>query len=125
MVSHCVVMKPRPSLTAAEQDALIAAFERAIREIPTVRRVRVGRRIVHGAHYEARMPDAADYLVLIDFADLAGLTTYLHHPAHDDIRTHFGQAVSAAFIYDFEEVTLESLKGTRTPAAPGGGAQKS
>jgi hypothetical protein len=48
MVSHIVLMKPRADLTPAERQAFVAAFERAVREIPSVRHVRVGRRIVHG-----------------------------------------------------------------------------
>jgi len=109
MVSHYVVMKPRADLPGADRDRLLGAFERAIREIPTVRGVRIGRRVVHGAGYEARMPDA-DYLVMIDFADLEGLTIYLRHPAHEDLAARFRDAVSAGLIYDFEEVTLDSLR---------------
>jgi len=110
MLSHCVVMKPRPDLPDGERDALVAAFERAIREIPTVRGVRVGRRVVHGASYEARMPDAAEYLVMIDFADLDGLAVYLKHPAHDELGARFRESIAAGLIYDFEDVPLESLK---------------
>jgi len=109
MVSHCVVMKPRVDLPPAEREGLVAAFERAIREIPTVRGVRVGRRVVHGAGYEVGMPDA-DYLIMIDFADLDGLLAYLRHPAHQDLGARFRGAVSAGLIYDFEEVALESLR---------------
>ena len=113
MVSHFVVMKTRPDLSASERDSLVAAFERAIREIPTVRGVRVGRRVVHGASYEARMPDAAEYLVMIDFADLDDLVVYLKHPAHDDLGARFRDSIAMGLIYDFEDVPLESLR-TRT-----------
>jgi Stress responsive A/B Barrel Domain len=68
-ISHLVLMKPRPGLSPADRDALVAAFERAAREIPSIRGIRVGRRITHGAGYE--QPDAADYLAVIDFDDLA------------------------------------------------------
>jgi hypothetical protein len=103
-------MKPRADLSAADRERLIAAFERAIREIPTVRHVHVGRRITHGAGYEARMPDAADHFVMIDFEDAAGLATYLHHPAHEDLGMRFYDSLAAAFVYDFEEVELGSLR---------------
>jgi hypothetical protein len=43
MVIHLVLMKPRPDLSAAEREAFVAAFERALREIPSIRGVRVGR----------------------------------------------------------------------------------
>ncbi len=110
MVTHLVLMKPRDNLSAAERDSLVSAFERAIGEIPTVRNVRVGRRVVHGAGYEARMPETADYLVAIDFDDLDGLTAYLRHPAHDELGSRFGDSLLSGLVYDFEDVGLGSLR---------------
>jgi hypothetical protein len=110
MVSHLALMKPRADLSASDRERLIAAFERAVREIPTVRRVRVGRRITHGAGYEAQMPDAADYFVMIDFENTEGLTTYLRHPAHEELGIQFNDSLTSALVYDFEEVDLESLR---------------
>jgi len=109
MVSHIVLMKPRAGLSADNRRAFVAAFERAIREIPTVRSVRVGRRVKHGAGYELVSPDAADYFALIDFDDLAGLQAYLRHPAHDEVGARFGEALSAALVYDFEIGRLEDF----------------
>ena len=51
-------MKPRAELSAADRTVLIEAFERVVREIPTVRGVRVGRRVKYGAGYESIAPDA-------------------------------------------------------------------
>jgi hypothetical protein len=113
MVSHLALMKPRDGLSAGDRERLIAAFERALHEIPTVRRVRVGQRIIHGAGYEARMPDAADYFVLIDFDDAEGLAAYLRHPAHEDLGVRFQDSLAAAFVYDFEEVELETFLRNR------------
>jgi hypothetical protein len=110
MVSHVVMMKPRADLSADDRQTLVAAFERAIRAIPTVRAVRVGRRIVHGAGYEQTAPDAADYLIVIDFDDLEGLQTYLRHPAHEELGARFGQSLSSALVYDFEVGGLEELR---------------
>jgi hypothetical protein len=109
MVSHLVLMKPRLGLSLAERQTLIDAFQRAIQEIPTVRKVRVGRRILHGAGYEQAVPDSADYLVVIDFDDLAGLQTYLRHPAHQTLGARFTQSLSSALVYDFQVGGAESL----------------
>jgi hypothetical protein len=106
-------MKPRPDLTDAERAALIAAFERAVREISTVRRVQVGRRVRHGAGYEQVAPDAADYIAQIDFDDLAGLQVYLRHPVHDELGARFGRSLSAAMVYDFEVGGVEDLRAGR------------
>ena len=107
IVSHIVLMKPRPDLSAADRRALVDAFDRAIREIPTVREVRVGRRVTHGAGYEQAMPDTADYLIVIDFDDVAGLQAYLRHPAHEELGARFNQSLSSALVYDFEVGGLE------------------
>ena len=109
MVSHLVLMKPRADLSPAERLLLIGAFQRAIQEIPTVRKVHVGQRILHGAGYERPATDGADYLVVIDFDDLAGLQTYLRHPAHEALGIRFNQSLSSALVYDFEVGGLESL----------------
>lgn len=111
VISHVVLMKPRADLSAAGRQALVAAFERALRDIPSVRSVRIGRRVVHGAAYEALSPDAGDYLAVIDFDDLAGLQEYLRHPAHEELGARFYQALSAALVYDYEITGIRGLDG--------------
>ena len=110
IVSHVVLMKPRPDLTASARAALVDAFERAVREIPTVRDVRIGRRVLHGAGYETSAPDAADFLAMIDFDDLAGLQMYLQHPAHERLGARFGESLSASLVYDFELGSMDALR---------------
>ena len=109
MVSHVVLFKPHPDLSADDRRALAAAFERAVREIPTVRGVRFGQRVTHGAGYESVVPDSADYFAMIDFDDLAGLQAYLRHPAHDELGARFGTSLSSALVYDFEIRGVEEL----------------
>jgi hypothetical protein len=113
MLTHLVLMAPRPGLTEADRSALIAAFERAIREIESVRHVRVGRRVVHGAGYEASAPDIAEYVAIIDFDDLAGLQAYLRHPAHGELGERFGLSLRSAVVFDFEVGGVEELRAGR------------
>ncbi len=114
MVWHLVLMKPRLDLSPANRRALIDAFDRACREIPTVREVRVGRRVTFGAGYEAGMPDTGDYVVAIAFDDLAGLQIYLRHPAHEALGARFTQSLSSALVYDFEMTGSEGLVDGRS-----------
>jgi Stress responsive A/B Barrel Domain len=107
-VCHVVLMKPRTDLSAGDREAFVAAFERAVRDIPSIRGVRVGRRIAHGAAYE--QADAADYIAMIDFDDLAGLQAYLRHPAHDELGARFGLSLSSANVLDFEVGGIEALR---------------
>jgi hypothetical protein len=109
MVSHLVLLKPRADLATADRDRLVTAFEHAIQGISTVRHVHVGRRVTHGAGYETQMP-AAEYLVTIDFDDLAGLQGYLRHPAHAELADRFGESLASALVYDFEDIPLEKLR---------------
>jgi len=110
MISHVVLMKPRLDLSAADRTAFVDAFERAVRQIPSVRAVSVGRRIVHGAAYEAATPDAADYIALVTFDSVDGLQSYLRHPAHAELGARFGRSLSSAMVYDFEVGGIELLR---------------
>jgi hypothetical protein len=92
-----------------ERQAFVEAFERALAEIPTVRGVRIGRRVRHGAGYESAAPDV-DYLAAIEFDSLDGLHTYLTHPAHDDLGRCFRIVASEAIVYDFEVGGMEMLR---------------
>ena len=109
MVTHLVLMKPRADLSPADRQAFLDAFDRAMREIPTVRAVRIGRRVVHGAGYEKSAPDM-DFVAEIDFDDLPGLQTYLQHPAHRDLGALFGQVLSGALVYDLAVGGIEQLR---------------
>ena len=109
MLSHIVLMKPRPDLSPSDRRALVDAFERALREIPTIRSVRIGRRIVHGAGYEASAPDV-ELVAIVDFDDVAGLQTYLRHPAHEDVGARFDTSLRFANVYDFEVGGREVLR---------------
>ena len=113
MIAHVVLLRPKPDLSADDRCSLIAAFERAIREIPSVRNVRLGRRVTHGAGYEQRMAETADYLIVIDFDDLDALQTYLRHPAHEELGARFNQSLSSAWIYDFEVGGPEMVRSAR------------
>ena len=46
-------------------------------------------------------------MVAVDFEDLAGLQTYLRHPAHDELGVRFAQSLSAALVWDFEVGAVE------------------
>jgi hypothetical protein len=80
----------------------VTAFARAISGIPSVQGVRLGRRVRHGAGYEAAAPDAADYVAIVEFENRAGLERYLTHPLHGELGIRFGFTIAAAMVYDFE-----------------------
>jgi hypothetical protein len=102
MIAHVVLFKPRADLATADRDALIGGFERAVREIASVRRARVGPRVTHGRPYELLMRVDYQYAAVIEFDDLAGLQAYLEHPAHADLAARFFTAFEEALMYDFD-----------------------
>jgi hypothetical protein len=110
VVSHVVLLKPRADLAAAERRSMVAALEKAVRTIPSIRGVRVGRRLRHGAGYEALLPDTADLLLIFDFDGLDGLRTYLAHPAHQELGRIFYESFGTAAAYDFENFVGDALQ---------------
>ena len=73
VVWHLVLMKPRADLSPSDGRRLVDTFRHALENIPTIREVRVARRVRHGAGYETRAPDSADFLISLGFDDLDGL----------------------------------------------------
>jgi len=101
MIAHVVLFRPKPNLSTDERGALVAAFARALREIPAVRHSRVGRRITHGRGYEQLMRESYDYIAILEFDDVEGLKAYLQHPAHEELAERFFSAFETALIYDY------------------------
>jgi hypothetical protein len=102
VIAHIVLFKPRTDLPEAERRGLVDALTRALREIPSIRRARVGRRVLHGRPYESLMRANYEYAALLEFDDIAGLTSYLEHPAHDVLGARFFAAFEEALMYDFQ-----------------------
>lgn len=102
MIAHVVLFRPRGDLSSAGRHALAEAFETALREIPSIRRARVGRRVLHGRAYEALMHVDYQYAAVLEFDDAAGLRAYLEHPAHQQLASQFFDAFEHALMYDFD-----------------------
>jgi len=102
MVAHVVLFKPKPGLDPAGRQRVAAAFERALREIPSIRRADVGRRILHGRAYEQLMTVDYEYAAILEFDTVADLTAYLAHEAHEALGALFFEAFDVALMYDYE-----------------------
>lgn len=102
MIAHLVLFRPRADLSTEAEQALTAAFEAALTEIPSIRRARAGRRVATGRGYEALMRVNYTHAAMIEFDDRAGLTAYLEHPSHQQLASLFFSAFEEALICDFE-----------------------
>jgi L-lysine 2,3-aminomutase len=108
MIVHVVLFSPRSDLPASGRVAVLDALTKAAREIPSIRRLRIGKRVKHSLPgYEQAMRDDYEYAAFIEFDDVAGLKAYLEHPSHAAAGQHFTASASRALAYDYE--TSESL----------------
>jgi hypothetical protein len=105
MIVHVVLFQPRGDLSAELRRALVLGLQAAAAAIPSVTRLRVGRRVIHGLPgYERAMVENYSYAVLVEVEDLDGLKAYLAHPAHAAIGQHFTSSSTRALAYDYDMV---------------------
>jgi hypothetical protein len=110
MISHVVLFRPRPSLSAAERRALIASLEHAVSGIPAIRRATIGKRVLlNRPGYETLMAEHYEYSAILEFENEADLRAYLDHPAHVDLGRLLFTAAEAVLAYDFKETPLSEL----------------
>jgi len=113
MILHVVLFRPRPGLGEAQRQGLAKAFAAAIDNIGPIKRARIGRRRMHGRAYEQLMRADYTHAAILEFEDLAGLKTYLEHPAHNELGSRFFECFEEALMYDFDvqdgHVGLSSL----------------
>jgi hypothetical protein len=107
MITHVVLFSPQSRIGDQQKSEILVSLQRAVEQCPTVRASRIGRRVRHGLPgYEQQMREDYQYLLELDFDDVAGLRIYLEHPAHGSIGAFFTSAASASLAYDYEVVTL-------------------
>ena len=102
MIAHVVLFKPRAELSESARRDLVETLTSALSEIPTIRRSRVGRRVLHGRPYESLMRVNYEYAAILEFDDVEGLKAYLEHPTHDALGAQFFAAFEEALMYDYE-----------------------
>ncbi len=102
MIAHVVLFRPKPQLPADARQRLVDGFTRAIREIPQIRRARIGRRVTHGRPYEQLMRADYSFAAVLEFDDVDCLKAYLAHDAHEALGAAFFECFEEALIYDYE-----------------------
>jgi len=105
MIVHVVLFSRKPDLSPSDRTAVLDALQSAAKNIPSIKRLRVGQRVKHSLPgYEQMMRDDYEYAVIIEFDDVEGLRAYLQHPAHAAAGHHFTASASKALAYDYEVV---------------------
>ncbi|MEO5740163.1 MAG: Dabb family protein [Vicinamibacterales bacterium] len=114
MLLHIVLFRPKPGISESDRAAMFAALNAAASEIADVRRFQVGARVTHGAVYEKLMSHDFPFAAIIEFDDLAGLQSYLRHPAHVRLAELFYTLQEAALAYDYDVNPLSAEGATIT-----------
>jgi hypothetical protein len=101
MLCHIVLFRPKPGLTPEQRRDLMHALDTALREIPAIRRARLGERVQHGRGYEGLMREDFSHAGILEFDDISGLREYLQHPAHERLGALLFEYADAVLIYDY------------------------
>jgi hypothetical protein len=102
MIVHVVLFRLKPQLADASREGLAQALSRATRNIPTIRRARIGARLTMGRPYEQLMSIDYSFAAILEFDDREGLQAYLDHDVHDELAQRFYASIEQALTYDFE-----------------------
>jgi len=102
LIAHVVLFRLQPEVSFADRRTLIDTWATALKEIPSIRRARIGRRIRVGRSYEQLTRLDFPYAAILEFDDVAGLHAYLDHPAHEAMAARLFAAIADTLIYDFE-----------------------
>ncbi len=111
MIVHVVLFKPQSALAADERRKILHTLMASLKQCPTVRGCRIGRRVRHGLPgYEQAMEADYEYALLLEFDDVQGLKDYLEHPAHTQLGQVFSGSSSSALAYDYQMVPLDAAE---------------
>ena len=102
MIAHIVLFRLRPDVSLEDRRAVLDAWATALKDIPVIRRARVGRRVRIGRSYESLTRLDFPYAAVIEFDNMEALRVYLDHPAHEAMATRLFAAIEDTLIYDFE-----------------------
>ena len=110
VISHVVLFRPRPSLTADQRQTLVDALGRAVEGIPQIKRATIGKRLLlDRPGYEKQMAEHYEYSAILEFDSEADLRAYLDHPAHDLLGKLLFTSAAAVLAYDFTNLSPQEL----------------
>jgi len=117
MIAHVVLFEPKATITEADRENFLDAMRTAFKEIPTVTRSMVARRLLIGAGYEAKLGDTTySYVSVVEFDGVTGLKEYLEHPLHQRLGQLFWQYCDRTTIVDADCFWLDAKKIDNRPS---------
>ncbi len=110
MIAHIVLFRPAAEMPAGEREQFVGALERALSNIPQIRRARVGRRRVLGRVYDTQAVEQFPYAAILEFDSEADLRTYLDHPAHAELGKRLFASAEQVLVHDFEMLDADRAR---------------
>jgi hypothetical protein len=117
MIAHLALYRPKGDVTADQRRSFAQTLQAVVREIATVRRVRVGKVEAASISGNFELGDTTDmFVAVLEFDDTDGLKTYLEHPKHQELARLFwlytdATAILDAAIVDAKLDDLEKILG--------------
>ena len=100
MILHTVLFEPKSDVSEESHRAFVGALRRASKEIPTVRRARVGRLTDIGVTYQQPGDKPYAFVAIFEFDSVEDLRTYLYHPLHQELGRLFWLTCEKTMIHD-------------------------
>jgi hypothetical protein len=114
VITHIVFFRPKPDLTDADRGSLITSMRHAVDGIPSIRRARIGRRLLLNRPGYEQMAEHFEYSAILDFDSESDLRAYLDHPSHADLAMRLFSSAEAVLAYDFNFVEPERVEDLLT-----------
>ena len=114
MTAHIVLFQPKATTSEDDRTAFARQFERACREIPSVRRAVVGKAAAIDAGYTRSFGEGQyEFAAVLEFDDRDGLIAYLTHPLHRELGRLFWVVCERTAIVevDLVDATSANLAG--------------
>lgn len=102
MIAHVVLFRPKATLSAAERATLVNALEHALTRIASIKRARIGRRVMLGRQYDQHNAEHYPFAAILEFDNEANLRAYLDHPAHTTLGEQFYLTAESALVFDYD-----------------------
>ena len=110
VISHLVLFRPRPNLTADQRQTLVTALKSAVDGIVQIRRATIGKRLfLDRPGYEEQMAEHYEYSAILEFDSETDLRAYLDHPAHDLLGQLLFTSAEAVLAYDYAALDVDEL----------------
>jgi hypothetical protein len=109
MIGHLVFFNAKSGATDEQLRSFAKVISEACRQIPTIQRVQIGRRVTIEAGYARSFGDKTyDYAAIFEFSDIAALKQYLNHPLHHQLGRMFWEMCESTTVVEVDLVDGKS-----------------